>query len=388
MKQAALKAVEGGGGAVALLCFTSFLSAAAMLPSVGSTQSMLSRLAPGGVEQLVQRLLAVMHAVGGDARLASAAAGAVASTLTAATPHHVPPSGPLSPTRVAAAPQASLSASFQTGGPPARLAELSGSFPDSALQQLRRLLLWQQLAGSGAAPLPAMAEFEGFPVVTGMLDGAASLAAVLCHGQPGRALHSGVGLAVLRLLVSTTGRGEGAAWCELSPTGLLALLHAAQRLLQQEPGTLTLAVQQPQLVAGLLALAQPESLEAVTRFVDATSACHPANSLGTVSSLSALNDGATAASGLISGVIGVLAAPFCVLPQSAQHESALAQFQQSLAAQQALPATLVAAIEAAQSGSEELVAAVSLLARLVMSSDRLMSLYVQAGGMASAVAEK
>lgn len=379
--------MEGGGGAAALLCYTSFLSAAAMLPSAGSTQSMLARLAPGGVEQLVQRLLAVMHAVGGDARLASAAAGAVASTLSAASPH-APPSGPLSPTRLAAAPQASLSASLQTGGPPARLMELSGGFPDSALQQLRRLLLWQQPAGAGAAPLPAMAEFEGFPVITGMLDGAASLAAVLCHGQPGRALHSGVGQAVLRLLVSATNRGDGAAWCELSPTGLLAMLHAAQRLLQQEPTSLTLALQQPQLVPGLLLMVQPASLEAVTRFVDATSACNPTNSLGTAGSLSALNDGPTAAAGLLSGAIGVLAAPFCLPPHSAQHDSALAQFQQVLAAQQTLPATLVAAIGTAQSGSEELVAAVSLLARLVMSSDRLMSLYVQAGGMSSAVVEK
>ncbi|KAL4423876.1 hypothetical protein ABPG75_001177 [Micractinium tetrahymenae] len=385
--EVALKAVEGGGGALALLCFTSFLSAAAMLPSAGSTQSVLSRLAPGGVEQLVQRLLAVMHAVGGDARLASAAAGAVAATLGAATPHAAP-SGPLSPTRLAAAPQASLSASLQTGVPPARLVELSGIVPDSALQQLRRLLLWQQPAGAGAAPLPAMAEFEGFPVITGMLDGAASLAAVLCHGQPGRALHGGVGQAVLRLLVSATNRGDGAAWCELSPTGMLALLHAAQRLLQQEPGGLTSALHHPQLVAGLLMLVQPASLEAVTRFVDATSSCNPTNSLGTTGSLSSLNDGPTAAAGLLSGAVGVLSAPFCLPPYSAQHDAALAQFQQALAAQQQLPATLVAAIAASQSGSEELAAAVSLLARLVMSSDRLMALYVHAGGMAPAVVEK
>lgn len=387
LKQAALKAVEGGGGALALLCFTSFLSAAALLPSAGSTQSVLSRLAPGGTEQLVQRLLSVMHAVGGDARLASAAAGAVAATVGAATPHALP-SGPLSPTRLAAASQASLSASLQTGVLPARLEELSGGIPDSSLHQLRRLLLWQQPAGAGAAPLPAMAEFEGFPVITGMLDGAASLAAVLCHGQPGRAVHSGMAQAVLRLLVTATNRGDGAAWCELSPTGLLALLHATQRLLQQEPAALALALQQPQLVPGLLDLVQPAALEAVTRFVDATSACNPTNSLGTAGSLSALNDGPTAAAGLLSGAVGVLSAPFCLPPHSPEDDATLAQFQQALAAQLTLPATLVAAIGTAQSGSEELVAAVSLLARLVMSSDRLMALYVQAGGMAPAIVEK
>ena len=39
------------------------------------------------------------------------------------------------------------------------------------------MLMWQQPEGAGAPPLPAMAEFEGFPCVTGLLDGAAALAA-------------------------------------------------------------------------------------------------------------------------------------------------------------------------------------------------------------------
>ena len=75
--QGALKAAEAGAGAAALLCFATLLSAAAMLPSAGSSPGLLARVAPGGVEHLVQRLLAVMHAVSGDARLASAAAAAV-----------------------------------------------------------------------------------------------------------------------------------------------------------------------------------------------------------------------------------------------------------------------------------------------------------------------
>lgn len=385
--EAALKAVEAGAGAMALLCLTSFLNSAAMLPSGGGTQGVLARLAPGGMDQLVQRLLAVMHAVGGDARLASAAAGTVAAVLSAAAPH-VPHSGPLSPARMAAASQASLSASLQSGAPPAQLVELTASVPDGTLQQLRRLLLWQQPAGAGPAPLPALAEFEGFPAVTGMLDGAAFLAAVLSHAQGSKVLHSGVAQAVLRLVVCATNRSEAASWCEVSPTGLLALLQALQRLLQHEPGMLPLAVQQPQLVPGLLEAAHPGALDAVARFVDATSACNPSNSLGTAGSLTPLNDGQTAAASLLAGVVGAFSAPFCLPVLSPQHDSALTHFQQALAAQQTLPATLVAAIAAAQPGSDELAAAVSLLARLVMSSDRLMALYVQAGGMGAGIVNK
>lgn len=374
---------------MALLCLASFLSSAAILPSAGSAQGMLARLAPGGIEQLLQRLLAVMHAVGGDARVASAAAAAVAALLSVAAPHAVSSGGPLSPPRLAAASQAaSLSASLQSAVPPARLVELTAAVPDSALQQLRRLLMWQQPVGAGAAPLPAMAEFEGFPAVTGMLDGAASLAAVLCHGQPGRAIHAGIGQAVLRLLVCATHRSDGTGWCELSPTGLIGLLQALQRLLQHEPSAVVLALQQPQLVPALLEVAQPAALDAVTRFVDATSACNPSNSLGTTGSLTSLNDGPTAAAGLLAGVVAALAAPFCVPVHSQQHDAALVQFQQALAGQQVVPGTLVAAIAAAQGGSEELATAVSLLARLVMSSDCLMALYVQAEGMAPAIVDK
>jgi hypothetical protein len=391
--QGALKAAEAGAGAAALLCFATLLSAAAMLPSAGSSPGLLARVAPGGVEHLVQRLLAVMHAVSGDAWLASAAAAAVAALLSMAAPHSSGPgAAPLSPSRLAAAAAAqpvSLSASLLAlPAPPARLRELSALVPDSTLQQLRRLLLWQQPAGAGAAPLPAMAEFEGFPAVTGMLDGAASLAAVLSHGQPARVLQSGVAQAATRVLLAAASRCEGGSWAELSPAGLLGLLHAVQRLLQFEASAVALLLQQAQLVPALLAMAEPAALEAVQRFVDASTACNPSNSLGTTGSLTSQNDGPTAATSLLAGVVGLLYAPFCQPAQSPQHDSALAQLQQALAAQQALPGTLVAAIAAAPAGSEELAAAVGLLARLVMSSDRLMALYVQAGGMAPGIVDR
>jgi hypothetical protein len=307
-----------------------------------------------------------------------------------AAPHGSGPgAAPLSPSRLAAAAAAqpvSLSASLPA--PPARLRELSALVPDSTLQQLRRLLLWQQPAGAGAAPLPAMAEFEGFPAVTGMLDGAASLAAVLSHGQPVRLLQSGVAQAAMRVLLAAASRCEGGSWAELSPAGLLGLLHAVQRLLQFEASAVALLLQQTQLVPALLAIAEPAALEAVQRFVDASTACNPSNSLGTTGSLTSQNDGPTAATSLLAGVVGLLYAPFCQPAQSPQHDSALAQLQQALAAQQALPGTLVAAIAAAPAGSEELAAAVGLLARLVMSSDRLMALYVQAGGMAAGIVDR
>lgn len=386
--QAVLKAAEGGTAAAALLCFAAMLSSSAQLPGAGS-QSLLPWVVPGTPEQLQQRLLAIMHAVSGDVRLASAAAAAAAGLLAMAAPHPAPSSGPLSPSRLAAAPPAPLSSSLQPPpAPPPRLAELTALVPDGALQQLRRLLVWQQPAGADAPPLPAMAEFEGFPAITGMLDGAASLAAVLAHGQPARVLQSGVAQAAARVLVAAAARGDGASWSELSPAGLLALVQVLQRLLQQDAAAVALLQQQPALVPALLALLRPAVLDGVARFVDATSACNPNNSLGTAGSLTPLNDGPTAATGLTAAVAGALYAPFCQPVQSAQHDAALAALQQALASQAELPGVLVAAIGSLPAGSEELGAAVGLLARLVMSSERLMGQYVQAGGMAPAVVDK
>ena len=385
-----LKAAEAGAGATALLCLGTLLASAAALPSGPSSQGLLARLAPGTTEQLVQRLLAIMHAVSGDVRLASAAAAAVAGLLGMATPHPPPSSGPLSPTR-----QSSVSAHGAVSSslpappaPPARLAELAALVPDATLQQLRRLLLWQQPAGAGAPPLPALAEFEGFPGITGMLDGTAALAAVLAHGAAPRLLASGAGAAAARVLLAAANRSNGASGGELSPAGVLSLLQALQRLLAQDAGAIALLQQQPSLVPALLSLVQPAALQAVTRFVDATSACNPSNSLGTAGSLTPLNDGSTAAAALLGGVAAVLYAPFLQPVHSVQHDAALGALQQALAAQPELPATLVAAVAAAPTGSEELAAAVGLLARLVMSSDRLMTAYVRAGGMAPALVEK
>lgn len=390
--QAVLKATDGPSGAAALLCFATMLSAAAGRPGAGS-QGLLARVAPGTTEQLVQRLLSIMHAVSGDVRQASAAAAAAAAVLSLAVPAASPPAGPLSPRLAAvaatAAQAAPLAASLQPPpAPPQRLLELAALVPDGILQQLRRLLLWQQPAGVGAPPLPAMAEFEGFPGITGMLDGSAYLAAMLSHAQPSRVLQSGVGLAVARLLLAAAARGDGASWSELSPAGLLALLQALQRLLQQDANAVALLQQQPQLVSALLALVQPAALEAASRFVDATSACNPHNSLGTSGSLTPLNDGPTAANGLLAAVVGALYAPFLQPAQSPQHDAALAGLQQAVSAQAELPGILVAAIAAAPGGSDELGAAVGLLARLVLSSERLMALYVQAGGMAPSLVEK
>lgn len=386
--QAVLKAAEGGTGAAALLCFATMLSSSASLPGAGS-QNLLPRVVPGTPEQLLQRLLAIMHAVSGDVRLASAAAAAAAGLLAMAVPHAGPSSGPLSPSRLAAAPPAPLSSSLQPPpAPPPRLAELTAQVPDAALQQLRRLLIWQQPAGAGAPPLPAMAEFEGFPAITGMLDGAASLAAVLAHGQAARVLQSGVAQAAARVLLAAAARGEGASWSELSPAGLLALVQVLQRLLQHDAGSVALLQQQPTLVPALLALLRPAALEAVARFVDATSACNPNNSLGTAGSLTPLNDGPTATASLMAAVVGALYGPFCQPVQSAQHDAALAALQQALASQSELPGVLVAAISSLTAGTEELGAAVGLLARLVMSSERLMGQYVQAGGMAPTLVDK
>ncbi len=386
--QAVLKAAEGGTGAAALLCFAAMLSSSALLPGAGS-QSLLARVVPGTTEQLLQRLLAIMHAVSSDVRLASAAAAAVSGLLAMAVPHQAPSGGPLSPSRLAAAPPAALSSSMQPPpAPPPRLAELTALVPDAALQQLRRLLVWQQPAGAGAPPLPAMAEFEGFPAITGMLDGAASLAAVLAHGHAARVLQSGVAQAAARVLLAASARGDGASWSELSPAGLLALVQVLQRLLQHDAGALALLQQQPALVPALLALLRPAVLDAVSRFVDATSACNPNNSLGTAGSLTPLNDGPTATTGLMAAVVGALYAPFCQPVQSAQHDAALAALQQTLAGQAELPGVLVACIGSLPAGSEELGAAVGLLARLVMSSERLMGQYVQAGGMAPTHVDK
>lgn len=384
-----LKAAESGTGAAALLCFATLLSASALLPGGGSL-SLMPRIIPGTPEQLLQRLVAIMQAVSGDARLASGSAAAVAALLSMAAPHPGPSGGPLSPSRLAAAaPHGTLSSSLQPPPAlPARLQELAALVPDATLQQLRRLLLWQQPAGVGAPPLPAMAEFEGFPAITGMLDGTASLAAALSHGQAARVLQSGVAQAAVRLLLSAANRSDGATWNELSPGGQLALVQALQHLLQQDANALLLLQQHAQLVPALLALVQPAALQAVRRFVDATSACNPSNSLGTAGSLTPANDGATAAASLLGAVVGALYAPFCLPVQSAQHDGALAQLQQALAQQAELPAMLVAAVTATAGGSEDLGAAVGLLARLVMSSDRLMALYVQAGGMAPAVVDK
>lgn len=388
--EGALKAAEGGAGATALLCLGTLLAAAATLPSGTGSQGLLARLAPGTTEQLVQRLVAIMHAVSGDVRLASAAAAAVAGVLGMATPHPTPSTGPLSPTRLSSvSAPGTLSASLPAPpAPPARLAELVALVPDATLQQLRRLLLWQQPAGAGAPPLPALAEFEGFPGTTGMLDGTAALAAVLAHGAAPRMLASGAGSATARVLLAAANHSNGTSWGELSPAGVLSLLHTLQRLLTQDASAVALLQQQPALVPALLLLVQPAALEAVTRFVDATSACNPSNSLGTAGSLTPLNDGATAAAALLGGVASVLYAPFLQPVHSAQHDAALVALQQALAAQQELPATLVAAVGAAPPGSEELASAVGLLARLVMSSDRMMTAYVRAGGMAPALVEK
>ena len=382
-----VKAAEGGAGAPALLCLATLLSATAMLPGSGSA-GLMARIVPGAPEQLLQRLMAIMHAVSGDVRLASSAAAAVAALLSMAAPHPAHTSGgPLSPSRLASA--SPLSSSLQPPPmPPARLQELVAAVPDGALQQLRRLLLWQQPPGAGAPPLPAMAEFEGFPGITGMLDGAAALAAVLAHGQAARVLQSGVAAAAARVVLSAANRADGASWNELSPSGLLLLVQALHRLLQHDAAAVALVQQQPQLVPALLALVQPPVLQAASRFVDATSACNPNNSLGTAGSLTPLNDGPTAASGLLAAVVGALFAPFCLPMQSPQHDAALAALQAALAAQAELPATLVAAIAAAPAGGEELASAVGLLARLVMSSDRLMALFVRAGGMAAPHVEK
>ncbi|KAI3432453.1 hypothetical protein D9Q98_004003 [Chlorella vulgaris] len=389
-----LKASETGGGPMALLCFATLLSAATILPPTGSCKGFLSRLAAGGTEQHMQRLLVHMHAVAEDARQACVAAGALAALIGLAAIQPAQSGGPLSPTRLSVQ---SLHAGLLPPQQtlllvPPRLQELTALVPASTLQQLCGLLQWQPAAAS-AGVLPALAELEGFPCLSGMLDGTASLVALLSHGQPSRVVQSGLAQALAATLLGAGRTGSTprtSSGCELSPAGLMALVHALQRLLQQEPAAAGLLLQhQQQLVPALLELVQPAALDAVARFVEATAACNPGNSLGgTPGVRTCQNDGTTAANSLLAAVVAALHAPFYLQAQSAQHDAVLVQVQQALAQQPCLPGVLVAAIGATPADSTELAAAVGLLARLVMSSDRLMAPFVLSGGMAPAIVDK
>jgi hypothetical protein len=365
-----------------MLCLSGVLGSAALLPSAGASYALLARQGSsgGGAEQLTARLLAMMGRGAADPQLACASAGALAALAALTAAAAAAPAAPLSPPRTQ---------QHAAAAAPPRPRDVAAAVPAAALQQLRQLLAWRP-PRKGGDGVPALAEAEGFPCLSGLLDGPAALAATVAASQAPRLLQSGVAAAIVALLArSGDDGGGGGAWAELSPAGLVSAMTALQRLLEAEPAALQLALQQPALPQSLLEAAAPPALDAAARFVDATAACNPGNSLGGCPGVrSPLNDGGTAAAALRAAPLAALHAPFALPPASAGHDSALAALQRSLLEQRGLPAALVAAAAAAAPDSEELAAAAGLLARLAMSSDRLLAPFVSAGGLAPAIVEK
>ncbi len=217
----------------------------------------------------------------------------------------------------------------------------------------------------------------------------------------GGCLFAGIGGAAAQLLASlgeARGGPPGGA-AELSPVGLLSLLHALQWMLRLEASAVQLFAQHPQLGTSLLLLLQPQALAAMGAFAGATGGCSGdchRQGPGERPSPEAV------AAAVACAATGVLSAPFLHAHASPQIETWLAQLQQSLAAAPGAAAALLHCLQLAgatgdtgwrhQLGEgpecELLTHSVGLLARLVMASDRAMAQFVAAGGMAPAVVDK
>lgn len=191
---------------------------------------------------------------------------------------------------------------------------------------------------------------------------------------------------------------------EVSPAGLLSLLHALQWLLRLEASAVRLFTQHAQLAASLILLVQPAALGALARFVAATGGSssngegaahhHPHHHYRHGAGEHSLSEAVAAAA------VGTLLAPFTHAHASPQAEAAVAQLQQALATHPgSVPGLLhcleVAHAKAAGNGSEVegaaaelLVPSVGLLARVVMASDVAMTQFVELGGMAPSMVDK
>jgi hypothetical protein len=123
---------------------------------------------------------------------------------------------------------------------------------------------------------PALSKAEGLPSLTGVLDGPASLAAGLARSDPERAMSSGLVEAAARLLEQltaipcTTPNGTASVGEELSPAGLLSVIHVLMYTVQADPGGVAhiIAKQHPGAVKMMMCLLKMPALHAMAAFVD------------------------------------------------------------------------------------------------------------------------
>jgi serine/threonine protein kinase len=123
---------------------------------------------------------------------------------------------------------------------------------------------------------PALSKAEGLPSLTGGLDGPASLAAGLARSDPERAMSSGLVEAAAQLLERltaipfTTSNRTASVGEELSPAGLLSVIHVLMYTVQADPGGVAhiIAKQHPGAVKMMMCLLRMPALHAMAAFVD------------------------------------------------------------------------------------------------------------------------
>ena len=377
LTQHLIEAGEGSDAAMPLLALGTILSAAAKLaPPHGGFGTLGRAVGSGGPERLLTALLPVLQALPRDVAAASAAAGALGAALTLAAPllpSHV--EIPHSPTRHPSH---------------AALKALSSNVPDSVLPVLQRFIL-SSLQSSHELWFQPL---EGWPCITGLLDGPVLLAAALTRAQPARMLQAGIPAATLQLLCSlphSTGSGSAPPGSELSANGLLSVLATLQTAVYQEVAGATLLAKDSLAVPALLATLHPDFLSAVERSVDAGTA------------------GPTSAGALVSAqvrflVTSMLQAPFSHAARpgtnnntapatNTEAEAAAAGIQTALlSCRGAIPALVSCLQSIGEAGGEPgaesraaLPACASLLARLAMANESVAEAFAQAGGLTRGV---
>ena len=384
-----VEAAEGSADVVMpLLALSTTLGAAAKVAPPHGGYGALGRASGyGGPERLLSALIPVLQSLPKDVAAASAAAGALAAALTLVAPPLPPlPDSPLSPSRHPS--HDSLKA-------------LAASIPDSVLPVLRRFLLSSLQSSQELWFQP----LEGWPCVTGLLDGPAALSAALTRAQPLRMINSGIVGAAMKLFCSLpekNGSSSAPPGSEVSPMGLLSLLSTLQSAAYQEVSGCQLIAKETLVVPALLAALHPDFLSAVAQSLDVGAGGPP-------------GCGALVAAQARFLITSMLQAPFSHASRTPEAaESCAAAVQEALLSSRgAVPAlvsclsTIAAASSASAASSTttsttgekqqasnsslvvecraSLPACASLLARLAVASESAAGSFAQAGGLSPGV---
>ena len=346
----------------AMLALSSIISSAAVYCQASAVSGLLTKVAPPeGLEALVTIIIQRIVEQGEDAGPPAAACGVLAAILNLAMLQ-----GNID----------QRASSRNTGSP---ITKQTGQILLSEIPDRVLTLLSSVLRSKPTQQMPRYSAAEGFPLLTGLLDGPAALAASVTRWNRLRAIQYKLLDAALECLDSLATKDDASVGKELSPAGLLSLVHIVFYSLQADPKLVARLLVHPCAISVLIRALSKQSIKCISSYWDAVLVPAGENTPLT---------GQVTATALVDAVIGALYAPFSNLPHvlSEKDVEAAEWMEVLLKYKECLVPVLVRHVS--QDASSGLVACVSLLSRFIVADNQSMALFVRSSGINKETVDK